>query len=227
MSVRLVVFDVDGTLIDSQYSIVACMEQAFAAHGLPQPDALAVRRIVGLPLEDGMQVLRPGLSDAEARRLAETYRHCFMTTRMAGQLQEALFPGVEAMLTALAEAGFVLGIATGKSQRGLNAMLERYSLGHHFATLQTGDLPPGKPHPAMLLRAIDEVGVSPAETIMVGDTTFDITMACAAGAVPVGVSWGYHAPAELLAAGAIDTLRAWLDLPPLVSRLVGSAGEGA
>lgn len=227
MSVRLVVFDVDGTLIDSQHSIVACMEQAFAAHGLPQPDSLAVRRIVGLPLEDGIQVLRPELSDAEADALADSYRRQFMATRLAGKLQEALFPNVEPMLTALAEAGFILGIATGKSQRGLNAMLERYGLAHHFATLQTGDIPPGKPHPAMLLRAISEVGVTPAETVMVGDTTFDIDMACAAGAVPVGVSWGYHAPAELLAAGAIDTLRAWGELPPLVQDLVRRAGERA
>jgi len=227
VSVRLVVFDVDGTLIDSQHSIVSCMEQAFAAHGLPQPDALAVRRIVGLPLEDGIQVLRPELSEADAEILADTYRRQFMATRLAGKLQEALFPQVELMLNALSEAGFILGIATGKSQRGLNAMLERYDLAHHFATLQTGDVPPGKPHPAMLLRAIAEVGVTPAETIMVGDTTFDIDMACAAGAVPVGVSWGYHAPSELLAAGAIEALTRWGDLPPLVQRLVTRSGEGA
>ncbi len=127
------------------------------------------------------------------------------------------------MLEALAGAGYQLGIATGKSRRGLMAVLEHHALLPFFMTLQTGDEPPGKPHPAMLLRAIAAAEVAPAATAMIGDTSFDMAMAVAAGALPIGVAWGYHPAPELTAAGAVHLVASNLEIPPLFASLVPSA----
>jgi phosphoglycolate phosphatase len=227
MALKLVVFDLDGTLVDSQHVIVATMQAAFTVYGLAPPTPDAVRRIVGLPLVDGVARLAPGLDPLQHEALAQGYRDHYQPTLARTAGSDALFPGVRTMLDALRDAGHLLGIATGKSQRGLRATLERHGLTAFFVTLQTGDVPPGKPHPAMLLRAIEEAGVGAAETAMVGDTTFDIAMAVAAGALPVGVSWGYHPPEELGAAGAVHLVTSSAQVPPLFARLAGPCSLAA
>ena len=212
---KLIVFDLDGTLVDSQHVIIASVRAAFAADDLPTPSDEAIRRIVGLRLVEGLARLAPGLDPARHDALAQAYRDGFQAAQADAGAREALFPGVRDMLQALADAGFALGIATGKSRRGLLATLERHDLQSLFVTLQTGDQPPGKPHPAMLLRALEEVGVAPAAAAMVGDTTYDILMARAAGVLPVGVAWGYHGADELGAAGAVHLVARCAELPPL------------
>jgi phosphoglycolate phosphatase len=197
-----VVLDVDGTLVDSEHVIVAAMRTAFEAHGLPAPAARAVRRVVGLSLPQAMAALAPGCAGDDHDALAARYKTAFTEMRTAGVPQGSLFPGAEAALGRLAEAGHLLGVATGKSRRGLVATLERLGLGERFVTLQTSDDAPSKPHPAMVEQAMGETGAVPETTVVVGDTTYDMAMAGAAGAAAIGVAWGYHEPEELREAGA-------------------------
>jgi phosphoglycolate phosphatase len=203
---KLIVFDCDGTLVDSQATIVACAQAAFQAEGLAPPRAEAIRRIVGLSLVEAVLQLMDEPDPAAAPRLAEHYKAAFLEHRASPGFHEPLFPGTRALLDDLLARDFVLGVATGKAMRGLRFVLEHHGLERHFTTLQTADLHPSKPHPAMLAAAMAETGLPPAATMLIGDTTYDILMARAAGAMPVGVSWGNHAPEELAAAGAATVL---------------------
>ncbi len=209
---RLVVFDCDGTLVDSQHAIVACMGAAFAREGHAAPDASAVRRVIGLTLAECVARLGPALDAACQARIVDGYRAQLVTLRQGGDHEEPLFPGARAALDTIAATGAQLGIATGKGRRGLLAVLERHGLAQRFVTMQTGDIAPGKPHPAMLERAMDEAGCTPAETVMIGDTVFDMQMARSAGTLAVGVAWGYHDPAELREAGAHRLVETFSDL---------------
>lgn len=212
MPLRLAIFDVDGTLVDSQATIVGCMQAAFAADGLPPPAPEAVRRIVGLTLPIATAELLGEPDPARAERLAERYKEAFFAARARPDFEEPLFPGAREVLDRLAEDGWLLGVATGKAMRGLRAVLERHGLEGRFATLQTADLHPSKPHPAMLAAALAETGCRPEAALMVGDTTFDILMARAAGVAPIGVAWGNHPPGELMAAGAVRVLDHFAEL---------------
>jgi phosphoglycolate phosphatase len=198
----LVVFDCDGTLVDSQHGIVACMGAAFAGEGHAAPEAAAVRRVIGLPLAECVARLGPALDAFCHARIVDAYKEHFFVLRQRGDVEEPLFPGALAALDAIEAGGAQLGIATGKGRRGLLAVLERHGLTQRFVTMQTGDIGPGKPHPAMLERAMDEAGCTPEQTVMIGDTVFDMQMARSAGAVAIGVAWGYHDTAELREAGA-------------------------
>jgi phosphoglycolate phosphatase len=215
--IRLIVFDCDGTLVDSQATIVACAQAAFRAEGLAPPAAAAIRRIVGLSLVEAVLELMAEPDPAAAPRLAERYKEAFLAHRAGPDFHEPLFPGTRELLDALLEQGFVLGVATGKAMRGLRFVLEHHGLERHFATLQTADLHPSKPHPAMLQAAMAEAGMLPAATMLIGDTTYDMLMAGAAGAVPVGVSWGNHAPEELTEAGAVRVLDRFDELHGLLT----------
>ena len=215
--VRLVVFDCDGTLVDSQALIVDCMRSAFAADGLAPPEPEAIRRIVGLSL---LEAVRRLLGDADLHRaveMAERYREMFMQRRLAGQAIEPLFPGARDILDALREREMPMGVATGKAMRGLRHVLASHGLEPYFVTLQTADLHPSKPHPAMLEAAMRATGAGPEETLLVGDTSYDIEMALAAGAVPVGVDWGNHPAEELRAAGARHVLHRFDELLSLLT----------
>jgi phosphoglycolate phosphatase len=203
---RLIVFDCDGTLVDSQAVIVACVQAAFAREGLSPPLAQAVRQIVGLSLVQAMLQLMPEPELAGAERLAATYKEAFFEHRRRPDHDEPLFPGVVEVLTSLRERGCLLGIATGKAMRGLRHVLDHHGIEHYFTTLQTADHHPSKPHPAMLEAAMRDTGLTAAETALVGDTTFDIEMARAAGATAIGVTWGNHSPAILRRAGATHML---------------------
>lgn len=200
---KLVVFDCDGTLVDSQHRIVAAMEQAFAGLGLAAPRRPDVLAVVGLSLNEAVGRLVPGAGARDVTELAEAYKAAFGILRRDRAHQEPLYPGIRETLLALArEPRVVMGVATGKSRRGLAAVLEREGLTDLFVTLQTADGHPSKPHPAMLQAAMAEAGAAPHRTLMVGDTTYDIGMARDAGARAIGVAWGYHPAEELIAAGA-------------------------
>ncbi|MBY0392345.1 MAG: HAD-IA family hydrolase [Novosphingobium sp.] len=202
MSLRLAIFDCDGTLVDSQADICAAMDAAFEAAGLVPPDRNATRRVVGLSLPEAMRRLRPDGTADDHSMLAQLYRDAFRERRMAGQVAEPLYEGIAALIEELAGAGWLLGVATGKSDRGLAHCLETHGLAEHFITLQTADRHPSKPHPSMIEACLAESGASPSETAMIGDTAFDMSMAVNAGVRAIGVDWGYHHPRELVEAGA-------------------------
>ena len=198
---NLVVFDVDGTLVDSQHHIVAAQARAFTAHGLEPPPRATALSVVGLSLDEAFVALA-GVH-APIAGLAEAYKDAWADLRRQPHYEEAIFPGAREALTALgAQPGLVLGIATGKSNRGVAALLESQDLGGYFSTIQTADDHPSKPHPSMLVAAMTETGVAATATAMVGDTSYDMAMAVAAEVRPLGVAWGYHEPAALRAAGA-------------------------
>ncbi len=202
MSNKLALFDCDGTLVDSQANICLCMEDAFARNGLSAPTRSATRRVVGLSLIEAMQALLPEAEDAQHRALAEDYKSAFHRLRGNGLVEEPLFDGIVRALETLCDAGWLLGVATGKSDRGLALCLAHHGLTDHFISLQTADRHPSKPHPSMVHQAMADAGAAPETTVMIGDTSFDMAMGVAAGARALGVDWGYHEPHELIAAGA-------------------------
>lgn len=213
---RLVVFDCDGTLVDSQVAIIRSMGHAFTAAGLPAPDRNAVRRIVGLSLPQALVELAPDASEERRRHAVEAYKASFRTSRSEGTLEQPLYPGVTEVLQRLHAAGRTLGVATGMSDRGLVNCLMRHGIRELFRTLQTADRHPSKPHPAMLEAALFETGATPGEAVMIGDTVFDVAMAKAAGVRAIGVAWGYHEPAELLEAGASGIAESAAELEALI-----------
>ena len=202
MTVRLALFDCDGTLVDGQAGVCNAMDAAFADLGLPAPDRHLVRRIVGLSLPQAIRQLAPEVDGDRRGSIDAAYRERFRAAREAGSLVEPLYDGIAELVAALAAEAWVLGVATGKSQRGLEHCLATHSLTQHFATLQTADHHPSKPHPAMVYAALAETGTEPDQCVMIGDTVFDIAMAKAAGVRALGVDWGYHTAVELLEAGA-------------------------
>ncbi len=200
---RLAVFDCDGTLVDSQANICVACERAFKAAGMVPPPRLEIRRIVGLSLVEAMQILVPQAGDALHRSLATDYKAAFHAMRISGELaEEPLFDGIAEILGTLAADGWMLGVATGKSDRGLAHILAAHGIADRFVTLQTADRHPSKPDPAMLFAAMAEAGAAPGDTAMIGDTSFDMAMARAAGARAIGVTWGYHDVHDLEQAGA-------------------------
>ena len=218
---RLAVFDCDGTLVDSQHTIVAAIAAAWRAEGLEPPGARAVRRGIGLPLIEAVARLLPEGEPEDFERLARHYKAAFSELRRRPDHEEPLFPGAVEALDALAAGDYLLGIATGKSRRGLDATLARHQLTGRFATLQTSDDGPGKPNPGMLLRAMAETGAGAEDTVMIGDTSFDMLMARSAGAVAIGVSWGYHDAGELVDAGARLVIESFKELPSVLDALNG------
>ncbi len=205
-TLRLVVFDVDGTLVDSQADILGAMAAAFAAVGAEMPEREAVLGIVGLSLDVAMARLAPGADAATLDRLVDGYKHSYMTRREAvGTRQSSpLYPGAAEALRRLQGMDHVLlGVATGKSRRGLDKLLQGHGLERMFVTRQVADHHPSKPHPAMLHAALAETGVAAHDAVMVGDTSYDMEMARAAGIPAIGVSWGYHDPAALAVADVL------------------------
>jgi len=200
--------------------IARAMSEAFATVGLTPPDAQDVRRGVGLSLEQACSILLPDPSDtAMTERVAAAYRKAAFALRTGPDHFEPLFPGVREVLMQLDQGEVRLGIATGKSQRGLLASLERHELRRHFTTLQTADMAAGKPHPEMLHRAMSDAGAAPHETVLIGDTSFDMLMAGNAGVTAVGVAWGYHETDELHQAGAASIVEAFAGLPAALTNL--------
>lgn len=215
---RLVMFDCDGTLVDSQHVIIECMRMAFQSRGLTPPMPNAVKHIVGLALEEAIHRLYPEGEQLDITDLVDAYKECFAELRSKPNLNEPLFEHVVETLIYLEKQEYILGIATGKSRRGLLATLETHDLRKYFTILQTTDDAPGKPNPGMLEQAMAETGADRSETVFIGDTVFDIEMALNAGTGAFGVSWGYHETDALHAAGAHLVMDKMYELPPLVAR---------
>ncbi|WP_366555936.1 HAD-IA family hydrolase [Aquibaculum sediminis] len=216
---KLILFDFDGTLVDSQANIHRCMAQAFAADGLPPPALAEVRRVVGLSLELAVGKLLGEALQSRTARVTSAYREAFFAWRQHPDYCEVLFPGARDALLQLDQPDVCLGIATGKNLRGLSAALEKHALADRFITLQTPDHSPSKPHPGMVLRALAETGFQPQDAVLIGDTTYDIEMACNARISSLGVGWGYHAPDELRAAGARGIVEDFTRLPDVLAGL--------
>ncbi|MEQ9328590.1 MAG: HAD-IA family hydrolase [Rhodospirillales bacterium] len=218
---RLALFDCDGTLVDSQFSIVASMQLAFERNGLAPPSPESVRKIVGLHLGEAIGRLI-GEPDAPAiRYLVESYREAFSDMHRDPALQEALFEGIPSALDRFESAGWLLGIATGKGRRGLDRVLGRSGLDGRFVTLKTADDGPGKPDPAIVRAALAEAGADAGSCVVIGDTSYDMVMAERAGTASIGVSWGYHPVAELTRSGARHIAYSADELPDLAERALG------
>jgi phosphoglycolate phosphatase len=216
---RLVVFDVDGTLVDSAAHIVAAMTAAFARCGLPVPEPEAVRAIIGLSLPVAIARLLPGADDRDIAALREAYKSTWNGEGRAGNLAP-LFPGARAALDRLAaQPDVLLGLATGKSRRGLLHLMAAHGFDGLFVTVQTADEHPSKPHPSMLAAALSETGTQAAGAVMIGDTTYDIEMGVAAGFASLGVAWGCHDARALLAVGARGIVERFDDLDAMLDAL--------
>lgn len=200
--IRLAIFDCDGTLVDSGASIYAALKASLEEHGRPVPPPREARRVVGLSLFQAMAMLVPDADPDDVEAMAETYRQAFHRLRLMGQVEEPLFEGITELIDALSRDGWLLAVATGKSDRGLRHCLDSHGLQGRFVSLQTADRHPSKPHPAMALAAMAEAGSEPANTVFIGDTGWDMGCARAAAVGAIGVGWGYHDEAELLAEGA-------------------------
>lgn len=217
---KLVVFDCDGTLVDSQHMIVAAMSDAYAFHGIAPPPREAMLSIVGLSLVEAFTRLGEGAAQFPVESLAERYKYAFHVLRATGEHMEPLYPGaLDAVVALSARDDVVLGIATGKSQRGVRLVLGHHGLLGRFVTIKTADDAPSKPDPGMVLAAMRETGAHADNTIVVGDTAYDMAMARAAGARAIGVTWGYHAPAMLHDAGASTVIGNFAALVPTLDRM--------
>jgi phosphoglycolate phosphatase len=219
---RLAIFDCDGTLVDSAANIYAALRTSLERNGLEVPAPEACRRIIGLSLVEAIATLLPGLPATRYLDLAEDYKRAFMAMRAAGEVEEPLFDGVLDLLDALEDDGWLLAVATGKSDRGLRHCLDLHGIHPRFVSLQTADRHPSKPHPSMVEQAIADAGAAPDTTIVIGDTSFDMRMAVNAGATGIGAGWGYHHADELQEAGAV----AVADRPADVLGLVRSHAHG-
>jgi phosphoglycolate phosphatase len=216
---RLALFDCDGTLVDSQHNIILCMNDAFKRAGMVPPSRDQTRRIVGLSLLPAMEALVPDANPELHAQLAEDYKSSFHRLRGKGLVEEPLFDGIVSVLAILQDTGWSLGVATGKSDRGLALCLAHHGIADHFVTLQTADRHPSKPHPSMIHKAMAEAGAAPETTVMIGDTSYDMMMGVAADACALGVAWGYHPAAELRSAGAREVAMAPADLPALLEAM--------
>jgi phosphoglycolate phosphatase len=220
---KLIIFDCDGTLVDSQHMICAAMQQAFLDHRIECPPREKLLSIVGLSLVEAFVRLGEGEKAFPIDTLVERYKAAFFAMRAAQTDMEPLFPGVRETVEELAaRPDTLLGIATGKSQRGVRMVLGHHGLLDRFCTIKTADDAPSKPHPGMVMEAMREAGALPGETVVIGDTTYDIEMARAAGAAAIGVAWGYHPAAELQAAGAFEVIADCALLPASIDRVFGA-----
>jgi len=218
---RLILFDCDGTLVDSAHIIVDTVTAAWEAEGLTPPPADIVRRQIGLPVPQAVANLIPDAPQDLLLRLDARFRDIFVAGRQAGLHADPLYEDCARVVAELAgRAETLLGVATGKGRRGLIHTLEKHGLSGHFQVLKTADDGPGKPDPKILLDAMAEMGVPPWQTVMIGDTVFDMAMAKNAGVHAIGVSWGYHAPEDLRDAGAQAVANGFGDLPGLIDTVL-------
>ena len=213
MNLRLAIWDVDGTIVDSRTTISDCMDRAFERHGLKPPGYERTRTMVGLGLLEGIaELVEPGTSDDMISALGASYREAFVAHRSEPGFSEQLYSGAVQSIRKLAEDNWLLAIATGKSRRGLDAVFERHDLQKYFQTIWCADDGPGKPSPFMCLEAMGAVGAEPHEALMIGDAVHDMRMARAAGITAYGVTWGFGTAGELENSGAHKVFNSFEDL---------------
>mgnify|MGYP003667319082 CR=1 FL=1 len=216
---RLAAFDLDGTLLDSASSIVAGVVDCWEACGFPPPDPESVRRIIGLPWEESISALLPGSGPEEMAMIRDYHDQVARGERQRRVPRQALFDGIPELLDGLEEQGYLLAIITSRSSHRLHELLEKEGIGNRFVSLKTTDHGPGKPSPDLMLQTLAETGIDARDAVMIGDTTFDVLMACSAGTSAIGVSWGVHEPHELRDAGAHHVAEAIHELPSAIDRL--------
>lgn len=204
MSLKLAVFDVDGTLVDSRASIFRAAVEAAHRINIEPPTYDQVRSIVGLSLFEALQAMRPDLDPETIAAYTREFQQAFVTFHAEPDFTEALYAGAQDTLIRLKNDNWLIGMATGNSRRGVTRIIERNGWAGLFDATFCADDGPSKPHPHMLQCNMKAVGVGPAQTVMIGDATHDIRMARAAGVQGVGVSWGFHTVDELTEAGAAD-----------------------
>ena len=218
---RLIMFDMDGTLIDTQALISENAAAAFASLGLPPPTPAEVLSIIGLSLPVAMGRLLKTDDVDLIEGVVGQYRSLYKTSLEHDVDREPLYPGAREALERLKLLpDTILGVATGKGLTGVVRILGNHDLAGHFVTLQTPDHNPSKPHPGMLLRAMAETGADPASTVMIGDTTYDMELARAAGCRAIGVTWGYHPAEDLLTAGAGTLIHDYSELDAAIERVL-------
>jgi len=222
---RLAVFDLDGTIVNSTANIVRAVHEAAALMDVAPPAQNEIPLVIGLSLTEALGRLFPALEQPRLLQLDQAYRDCFNRFRTEEGFDEPLFEGTHSILDALDAQGVLLGIATGKGMRGVRHVLERHGLSERFVTIQTPDHSPGKPNPQMLYRAMAETGARPENTVMIGDTSFDILMGRAAGVSTLGVSWGNHPTTDMLAAGAHHIVDQLPDLLHAITALTSPASS--
>jgi phosphoglycolate phosphatase len=223
----LAIFDVDGTLVDSRAEIVACFGHAFEVVGAPRPTPDEILPMIGISLEVILERMLADHSAADRDRAATAYRDRLAALRAegGGEASVPFFPGAEQAIARLAaRPGMRLGLATGKRRSGLDFLLDTRGLDRFFSTIQTADAHPSKPDPSMVLACLAETGVPPQRAVIVGDTEFDIAMGRAAGIATIAVTWGYHPPMRLRAAGADRLIDDFGQLDAALDALLGSTG---
>jgi len=217
MSLKLAIWDMDGTIVDSREVIQTAMVRSFEALDLPPPPYEETRKTIGLGLAEACQILAPTVSGAQLDALVDSYRQSFVKLRAEGEGFEPLYDGAMETLKRLSEEGWLLGIATGKARRGIDAFFEQHGLRDLFDTTWCADDGPGKPHPFMCEQAMAALGVEPDQSLIIGDAVHDIRMGLNAGIHTMGVSWGFGEAHELETVGAHEihhdfvTLNASLD----------------
>lgn len=210
---RLAIWDVDGTLVDSRDVIQACMEAAFRRSGLPPPVYDETRQIVGLSLDVALGTLAPpDIGPERLVDLVEAYKQSFVIHRTSPGHHEPLYAGALELLDQLKADGWLMAVATGKSHRGVDALFEKHRLRQYFDTVWCADDGPGKPHPFMVEQAMGALGCAPHESLMIGDAIHDISMGKSAGVRALGVSWGFGKAEELVSAGADEVHHAFSTL---------------
>ncbi len=220
-----VVFDCDGTLVDTQAAIVAATRAAFKDQGVQLPADINLQRLIGLSLEEFIVRLAPKLRAAEVIHMAERYRDHYAVISQDIAYESRLFDGIEEAVMALRRAGNLIGIFTGKSRSGLSRVLDAHGIFDLFDIVKTAEDGPGKPNPSVLNDAMREVKAKPDRTLMIGDTCFDMEAAVRAGATPVGVTWGYHDVQELKEAGAVHVVERARDIPDFAARHLGTIDD--
>jgi phosphoglycolate phosphatase len=218
----LIIFDVDGTLIDSAKLILDAQRLTAEALGLVHPGREAGFAVVGRSLEVALIDLFGDVVAPE--RMVEAYKDIFHGLRGQPGYEEPMFPGVPALLSGLAaRPDTLLAIATGKANRGVRHIIEKHGWDGLFVSVQTADTAPSKPAPGMILNALAEAGAEPARTVMIGDSVHDMAMARAAGVKAIAVAWGFQPPALLMAAGADALAQEVAELPAVIARLIAPA----